>query len=76
MSMHRVSGPPAWTARAVTALTIAFGLTAAIPLAQAEALTINDNRSRRSRIPQRRPAGSAEGDRSAAGCPSAPTSPW
>src|SRR5512143_1020566 len=42
MTRHRVGGPLVWATRAVSALTIAFGLCAASSLAQAEPLTIND----------------------------------
>src|SRR5512147_497286 len=42
MTRHRVGGLPAWTARVVTALTIAFGLTAATSSARDRPLTIND----------------------------------
>src|SRR5512147_702817 len=42
MTRHRVGGLPAWTARVVTALTIAFGLTAATSSARDRPLTLND----------------------------------
>src|SRR5512135_155385 len=42
MTRHRVGGPLIWATRAVSALTIAYGLCAASSLALAEPLTIND----------------------------------
>src|SRR5512141_3122017 len=42
MTRHCVGGWLVWATRAVSALTIAFGLCAASSLAQAEPLTIND----------------------------------
>src|SRR5512143_2398683 len=42
MTRHRVGGPLVWATRAVSALTIAYGLCAASSLALAEPLTIND----------------------------------
>ena len=42
MTRHPDAGQPAWTARVVSALTIAVGLCAAGAFAQGETLTIND----------------------------------
>src|SRR5512143_388591 len=42
MTRHRVGGPLVWATRAVSALTIAYGLCAASSLALAQPLTIND----------------------------------